>query len=157
MSYITPWSGQLASGTYEISVPAQVTVSNVVYNFSHWEDNSTANVRTISLTADKTITVTYVAAPTFTVTFSGGVNAQANSAETVTITVTKPDSTTDTVTAATRTDKTYSVSKSYVLLGNYSAVASIAADNVYKAAVSPAFQFTVGLTDRAITLTAAIT
>ena len=53
-----------------------------------------------------------------TVTFNGAVTAQVAAGEIVTITVTKPDATTDTLTAETLADKTFSVAKDY-LPGDY--------------------------------------
>jgi hypothetical protein len=56
---MTPWTGTLEEGTYKITVPQQVQVGSDIYNFKQWEDGSTNPVRTISLTADMTITATY--------------------------------------------------------------------------------------------------
>jgi hypothetical protein len=57
------------------------------------------------------------------VTFNGKVSAQPQAGETVTITVTKPDGTKETLTTQTIADLTYSVTKTYMDAGNYSAKA----------------------------------
>lgn len=91
MSYTTPWSGQLASGTYVVTAPSQIQVSTEVYNFKSWEDGSTNPARTINFTASISIVATYQAKTLtaniisdkttgdipvtiiFTVSFSGGI------------------------------------------------------------------------------------
>jgi hypothetical protein len=87
------------------------------------------------------------------VTFAGSVSAQQNVGETVSITVTKPDSTTEVLTALTLADKTYSVTKTYTIAGNYSAKAHVAADAIYAAADSSSVAFVINLTTRTVTLT----
>lgn len=64
MSYVTPWSGSLEEGTYQVVMPASIQVGTKTYNFSSWEDASTNPVRDIPLTADKTVTATFTEAPT---------------------------------------------------------------------------------------------
>lgn len=91
-----------------------------------------------------------------TVTFSGTVSAQVAAGETITLTVTKPDSTTESITTTTKADKTFSTTKDYTIAGNYSAVASIAADATYTAATSPSVPFVVTLTARSITLNVSV-
>lgn len=63
MSYVTPWSGSLAEGTYRVTMPSNVQVGTSVYNFVKWEDESTSPVRTFQLVVDASITATYVLAP----------------------------------------------------------------------------------------------
>jgi uncharacterized protein GlcG (DUF336 family) len=90
-----------------------------------------------------------VATPTqisTTVTFSGSQSAQAAAGETVTIVVTKPDGTTDTFTAATQADGTYSTSTTYAVAGSYSAVASAQADAQYTSWTSTPQAFTIPTT-----------
>lgn len=86
------------------------------------------------------------------VIFSGNVSAQAQAGETVTITVTKPDSTTETLTALTLADRTYSVTKQYDVAGNYSAKAHGNEDAIYQAWDSAVVPFTITLTARTGTL-----
>jgi len=50
----------LKEGNYTVTMPSTWMVGTDKYNFSQWEDASTNPVRTISLTADKTIIATYV-------------------------------------------------------------------------------------------------
>lgn len=86
------------------------------------------------------------------VSFSGAVSAQAAAGETVTITVTKPDTTTEAVTAVTLADKTYSVTNAYSVAGAYKAKAHGDADAIYTAWDSAEVPFTVALTARTGTL-----
>lgn len=86
------------------------------------------------------------------VTFTGIVSAQAALGETVTVTVTKPDATTEPLITTTLTDRTYSVTKQYMVAGAYKAKAHIDADAIYLAADSTEVSFTVTLTARALTL-----
>lgn len=91
------------------------------------------------------------------VTFSGSVSAQANAGETVTITVTKPDSTTETLTAQTLADRTYSVTKAYLVAGNYSAKAHGNEDSQYQAWDSTVASFLIPLSPRTGTLVVTVT
>jgi len=84
------------------------------------------------------------------VTFSGSVSAQAQAGETVTLTVTKPDNTTDVFTTTTLADKTFTITRTYDIAGNYSLVVHVDADAQYKAADSAVVPFTVALEDRTI-------
>lgn len=86
------------------------------------------------------------------VVFSGSVTAQVQTGETVTITVTKPDSTTETLTALTLADKTYSVTKQYAIAGSYSAKAHGDADVSYTEWNSGDVPFTIALQTRTGTL-----
>lgn len=86
------------------------------------------------------------------VKFSGNVSAQAQAGETVTITVTKPDNTTETLTAQTLADKTYLVTKTYTIAGSYKAKAHGDEDSVYQAWDSTEVPFTISLTSRTGTL-----
>lgn len=86
------------------------------------------------------------------VVFNGAVSAQVTAGETVTITVTKPDSSTETLTAVTLADNSYSVTKQYTVAGAYKAVAHGNADAVYDAWDSAQVPFTVTLTPRTGTL-----
>ena len=61
VTHTTPWTGDLAEGSYTIEMPSTWGV----YNFYHWEDMSTNPTRTISLTADVTVTAYYVLAPKY--------------------------------------------------------------------------------------------
>jgi hypothetical protein len=81
----------------------------------------------------------------------GEVSKQAATGETVTITVTKPDTTTEVVTALTDAMKAYSVSYSGTP-GNYSAVAVIGEDAENFGATSDPFLFTLTKDARTITL-----
>ena len=91
-----------------------------------------------------------------TVTFSGNQSAQAAAGETVTITGTKPDQTTDTWTAITLADGSYSKTASYTVAGNYSAVASAQADAQFTSWQSLPQPFTITLQARTGTLTVAV-
>lgn len=80
MSYVTPWSGQLDPGIYEITVPSSVQVGSNIYSFVQWEDASTNATRTINLVSDMaiqatyalvTVTISVVAGPNGTVSPSG--------------------------------------------------------------------------------------
>ncbi len=86
------------------------------------------------------------------VTFTGVVSAQATLGETVTITITKPDATTETVTATTLADRTYTVSKTYTVAGAYTAKAHGNADAIYSSWDSNPVPFTITLTTRTGTL-----
>jgi len=86
------------------------------------------------------------------VTFNGVVSAQAAAGETVTITVTKPDTTTETLTALTLADRTYSVTKIYTIAGSYSAKAHGEEDAVYTAWDSAVVPFTIARITRTATL-----
>ena len=90
------------------------------------------------------------------ITISGSVSAQFNSGETVTVTLTKPDLTTETLTAITQEDKSFSVTKTYIIAGAYSYIVSIAADPQYSQAVTVPTNFTIELTTRTITTFVAI-
>lgn len=90
------------------------------------------------------------------VTFSGSVSAQAVVGETVTITITKPDSTTETVTALTLADRTYTVTKQYAVAGNYKAKAHGDENAIYTAWDSTTVSFTIMLTARTGTLNATL-
>jgi hypothetical protein len=90
------------------------------------------------------------------VTFSGSVSAQAVTGETVTITVTKPDASTETVTAVTLADRSYTVTKAYVIAGAYSAKAHGDADAIYASWDSNSVPFTIALTARTGTLNVAL-
>lgn len=63
VSYVTPFSGTLEEGTYEITMPNSVMVGSTIYSFSQWENGSTNPVRTVSLTSDTTVTATYATVP----------------------------------------------------------------------------------------------
>lgn len=57
--FVTPWSGPLVEGTYVITMPANVIVDEINYNFVSWEDGSTNPARTINLLSDMTLMATY--------------------------------------------------------------------------------------------------
>lgn len=84
--------------------------------------------------------------------FQGSNSAQVAAGETVTITVTKPDNSTETLTAVTQADKTYTTSKVYTIAGNYTAKAHQDADAGYSAWDSAPYPFTVTLAQRTGTL-----
>ena len=86
------------------------------------------------------------------VTFTGAVSAQATLGETVIVTVTKPDATTETLTATTLADKTYSATKQYMVAGAYSAQAHGDADAIYQAWDSAIEPFTIQLAPRTGTM-----
>lgn len=90
------------------------------------------------------------------VKFSGLVSAQVATGETVTVTVTKPDLTTEVLTALTLADRTYSVTKTYTVAGSYSAKAHGNADAQYEAWDSSPVPFTVALEPRTGTLVVAM-
>ncbi len=81
----------------------------------------------------------------------GNVSAQATAGETVTITVTKPDNTTETLTALTLADKTYSTTKEYSA-GTYKAKAHGDDDAKYTAWDSVEKTFIIALEARTGTL-----
>ena len=85
-----------------------------------------------------------------TVTFNGAVTAQVAAGEIVTLTVTKPDGTTDILTAQTLADKTFSAIKDY-LPGDYTVNVHIDPDTQYSAADS-SVAFNVALIARSITI-----
>lgn len=123
------------------------------YRFKKWEDGSTDPSRSINLSANKEITAYYEEViVTGKVTFSGTVSAQAEEGETVSITVTKPDSTTEVITALTKADSSYSVDYENVP-GNYKAKARVEEDALYTAAESDEVSFSIGKEPRTITLT----
>ena len=64
-THTTPWSNLLDEGGYTVVMPPTWTVGTDVYNFDEWEDGSTNPTRTISLTADMTVTAYYVLAPKY--------------------------------------------------------------------------------------------
>lgn len=80
--------------------------------------------------------------------FNGNISAQAVVGETVTITVTHPDNTTETLTAQTLADKTFSTVKAYTVAGTYKAKAHVDADGVYTAWDSAVVSFDISLTTR---------
>lgn len=88
--------------------------------------------------------------------FEGAVSAQATAGEIITITLTKPDSTTETFTALTLADKTYSTTKDLSVAGNYKAKAHGDADATYQAWDSAEATFTVALVPRTGTLVVTI-
>ena len=90
-----------------------------------------------------------------TVTFSGSVSAQAVPGETVTITVTKPDGT-ETLTATTQADGTFSTTKEYTVPGNYTAVFHIDADAIYLAADAGPIPFVIPLQPRTLTVSVTV-
>ncbi len=61
---MTSYFETLEQGLYTIVMPASATVGVDVYNFSQWEDGSTDPTRNVTLTADMTLTATYVLVPT---------------------------------------------------------------------------------------------
>lgn len=86
-----------------------------------------------------------------TITFLGNVSNQAAPGESVTITVTKPDGTTDLVTAVTDAQGMFTATYN-AIPGLYAATASIAGDAEFDAATSNTVQFSVALTARTLTL-----
>ena len=90
-----------------------------------------------------------------TIIFSGSVSA-ATVGEIVTITVTKPDGTTETLTATTLADGTFSTTKEYSTPGTYSANFHIDANAIYTAADTGPIPFTVPLQPRTITASVTI-
>lgn len=86
------------------------------------------------------------------VVFNGSVSAQAAAAETVTLKVTKPDATIENLTTTTLADKSFTFTKQYTVVGQYSIIAHVDADAQYKAADSPSVTFNIVLQDRTITV-----
>jgi hypothetical protein len=60
MSYVTPWSGELEEGVYEIEFPTSVLVGEDEYLFQQWENGDINPIRTITLNGDIAISATYV-------------------------------------------------------------------------------------------------
>jgi PKD repeat protein len=58
-TYTTNRSVGLLEGSYTVTMPSTWMVGTDKYNFVEWEDNTTNPVRTVSLTANITITATY--------------------------------------------------------------------------------------------------
>lgn len=87
------------------------------------------------------------------VIFNGSISAQATVGETVTITVTRPDNTVDTWTTVTLADKTFTLTKEYLVAGNYNAKAHVDADAIYDVWDSSIVPFVIGLTPRTGTFT----
>ena len=52
MSFVTPWTGSLEEGVYEVEMPSNVLVGADTWNFVQWEDGSTNPLRTINLISD---------------------------------------------------------------------------------------------------------
>ena len=85
-------------------------------------------------------------------TFNGSVSNQYAAGEVVSIKITRPDSVVETITTPTLADKTFTTTyNNNVVAGNYTILASIAADAMYKAATVTTTA-TVSLLDRTITL-----
>lgn len=59
MSLVTPWSGVLEEGTYEVEMPSNVIVGADTYNFLQWEDATTNPIRTVNLASDFSIEASY--------------------------------------------------------------------------------------------------
>lgn len=87
--------------------------------------------------------------------FKGNVSAQEQAGELVTITITKPDNTTEIVTATTTATRMYSVTKD-LIAGTYTAQAKIDEDAKYESAQSILKTFVVALEPRTITLDVAV-
>jgi hypothetical protein len=86
MSYITPWSGSLDEGTYEVDMPANLQVGTSTYNFGTWEDNSTNPKRAINLVSDMSISAGYVlATAVVTVVAGSGGSVSPSGAQTLTV------------------------------------------------------------------------
>lgn len=58
-NYVTPWSGSLLAGPYEIDMPSNLLVGADTYNFKEWEDGSTNPTRAINLVSDMIISAAY--------------------------------------------------------------------------------------------------
>jgi hypothetical protein len=85
-------------------------------------------------------------------TFNGSVSNQYVAGEVVTLKITRPDSVVETITTPTLADKTFTATyNNNVVAGNYTILASILADAIYKSANVTA-TFAVSLQDRTITL-----
>lgn len=62
--YTTPTQPiTLKEGMHTVVAPSNVLVGSDVYNFKHWEDNSTTPARTFDLTANMTVVCTYELPP----------------------------------------------------------------------------------------------
>jgi len=60
MSYVTPWTGGLDEGTYEIEMPSNIIDGGNTYNFDQWEDGSTNPIRQINLTSGLSLNASYL-------------------------------------------------------------------------------------------------
>lgn len=128
------------------------------YVFKHWQDGDPASTKSLNLLSDQSLIATYVEViHVANIIFSGAQTAQAADGETVTITVTKPDGTTEILTATTLADKTYSTTTQYTVPGQYSGKAHGNADAQYSAWDSTVVPFTVSLLARTGTLVVTLT
>lgn len=154
MNFVTPYSGMLEEGQYEVSFPLQAIVGGKSCAFGSWEDGSTDPTRLINLNADMNIAVNYFEViPTANVNFNGMITAQVVVGEIVTVTVTFPDGTKDVLTTTTKTDLTYTISKVYNIAGAYSAVMTMPADAQYSTITTSIATFNIPLANRTGTLT----
>jgi len=71
VSQVTPYWEALEEGNHGVIMPSTVTQGGTTYNFLKWEDETTSPTRTVSLTADTTITAYYEAAPGYWSPYSG--------------------------------------------------------------------------------------
>jgi hypothetical protein len=62
-TYVTPFSENIAQGTYIVKMPANVLVGTDNYVFKSWEDGSTSSERAIDLVSDMTLVATYELPP----------------------------------------------------------------------------------------------
>jgi len=85
------------------------------------------------------------------VTVSGAISPSVSGA-TVTLTFTRPDGSTTTISASTRTDGSYTTTYVPNMVGSWSVVASWAGDDTYFGATSPTTSFTVTKIPSSITL-----
>lgn len=152
MSYVTPASLELDEETYEVTFPVDIVLNAKPYRFSSCDGDANP-VRTIVLNQDMSINANYVEVTQLAnVTFTGAQTKQVASGEAVKITVTKPDLTTEVLTATTLADLSYSTSKVYTVAGSYKAKAHGDADAQYSAWDSTEQTFTVALEPRTGTL-----
>ena len=59
MSFVTPWSGLLEEGVYEIEMPSNIMVGADTYNFVEWENGSTNPTRAVTRLSDLNLFSTY--------------------------------------------------------------------------------------------------
>ncbi len=57
--YTAPYTAELETDNYSVSVPAEVDLGGKSYEFKKWSDGSTSTSRTISLTGDISLTAEY--------------------------------------------------------------------------------------------------
>jgi len=78
----TPWSKSYVSGKQiQITAPTPVIMiaTNTTYDFTKWEDNSTNPIRTVTITANTTLTLTYTPRPKYLLTITQDIGGTVTS------------------------------------------------------------------------------